>query len=234
MGIEAEARRIGVRSSASMSFADFKAKAARRLALGLRSGFERFGLVRDLSIAIERPEARIPISVRAARKADLDKLLSGTGVTDTKEAQELSARRSFAEKVGGGACVAIDERNGTPCYVQWLLGPQQNQVIGELGGFPLLAEGEALLEDAYTPPSHRGLGIMSAAMALIAERGADLDARHVLTFVGVDNIASLKGCKRAGFHPYLRHRQTNWLFGIHRSDRFDELEAGDPARVWAF
>jgi RimJ/RimL family protein N-acetyltransferase len=233
MGIEAETTRMGIREAA-MDFASFKAKVARRLALGISSRVNRYGLKRDLSVAIETPQARIPISVRPARRADLDRLLSGAGVTEPQEMVELNARRAFAEKVAGGAYVAIDERNGTPCYVQWLLGPQKNAVIGELGGFPLLAEGEALLEDAYTPPSHRGLGIMSAAMALIAERGVEVGARHVITFVGKENIASLKGCKRAGFQPYLEHTQRNWLFGTISTDRFEDLPHGDPRREWAF
>ena len=233
MGTEAETPRISIRGD-TMDIAEFKTKAARRLGLGIHSRSERLGLKRDLSIEIERPSARIPISVRPARDADLARLLSAGGASDAQERQELNARRKFAEMTNGGAYVAIDERNGMPCYVQWLLGPEKNPVIGALGGFPLLAEGEALLEDAYTPPSHRGLGIMSAAMALIAERGVDLDARYVLTFVGVDNVASLKGCKRAGFHPYLHHVQRNWLFGSLTTDRFEELGEHDPRRTWAF
>jgi RimJ/RimL family protein N-acetyltransferase len=234
MGTEAETTRMGIREETALDFAALKTKIARRLALGISSQVDRLGLKRDLAVAIERPQAKIPVSVRPARRADLERLLSGEGVSDAMERQELNARRSFADKVAGGAYVAIDERNGAPCYVQWLLGPQKNEVIGEIGGFPLLAEGEALLEDAYTPPSHRGLGIMSAAMALIAERGADIGARHVITFVGVENIASLKGCKKAGFHPYLVHTQRNWLFGTIRTDRFEDLPAGDPRREWAF
>lgn len=234
MGTEAESARMGIREDSALDFRALKTKVARRLALGLSSRVDRLGLKRDLTIAIEKPQAKIPVTVRPARRADLDRLLADGDAADAQERQELNARRSFAEKVGGGAYVAIDERNGAPCYVQWLLGPQNNQVIGEIGGFPLLSQGEALLEDAYTPPSHRGLGIMSAAMALIAERGSDIGARHVITFVGVENIASLKGCKKAGFYPYLEHTQRNWLFGSISSDRFDELPAGDPRRDWAF
>lgn len=234
MGTKAEIPRIPIQRDVAMDLATIRMKIARRLALGLRTQVDRYGLRRDLTVAAERPQARIPISVRPANAADLAKLLSGAGVTEPQERQELNARRSFAAKVDGGAYVAIDERNGAPCYVQWLLGPEKNEVIGTIGGFPLLAQGEALLEDAYTPPSHRGLGIMSAAMALIAEQGAALGARHVLTFVGVDNIASLKGCKRAGFYPYLEHRQLNWLFGTIRTDRFEEMPQGDPRRIWAF
>lgn len=234
MAAELNIPRVGIEARSAMDLATLKTKAARRLGLGLHSRANRYGLERDLSVAIENPSARIPISVQPASDSDLERILSGSGVTDSGEQQELNARRSFAAKVDGGAYVAIDERNGTPCYVQWLLGPEKNGVIGEIGGFPMLSEGEALLEDAYTPPSHRGLGIMSAAMALIAERGVDLGARRVITFVGVDNIASLKGCKKAGFYPYLEHTQTNWLFGIHSVDRFQPLPASDPRRSWAF
>jgi hypothetical protein len=77
------------------------------------------------------------------------------------------------------------------------------------GTFPILAPDEALIEGAFTPESHRGLGIMPRAMALIAERATDFGARYVLTFVGEDNIPSLKGCKRAGFAPYML-RKTDW------------------------
>ena len=82
-------------------------------------------------------------------------------------------------------------------HVQWLLSPRDNGFIEKLGGFPPLAEGEALLENAYTPPAFRGLGVMAAAMAQIAERASDFGGRKVLTFVATDNVASLKGCQRA-------------------------------------
>ena len=66
----------------------------------------------------------------------------------------------------------------------------KNPLIRTLSGFPNLEPDEALLENAFTPVAYRGHGIMSAAMALIAERAADIGARNVLTFVGTDNIAS--------------------------------------------
>jgi RimJ/RimL family protein N-acetyltransferase len=83
--------------------------------------------------------------------------------------------------------------------VQWLLGVRDNDFIARLGGFPALEADQALLENAYTPPAFRGLGIMPAAMAAIAEHASELGARYVLTFVDQHNIASLKGCQRAGF-----------------------------------
>jgi len=101
-------------------------------------------------------------------------------------------------------------------------------------GFPQLQPHQALLENAYTPPAYRGYGIMSAAMALIAERAADFDASEVLTFVAIDNIASLKGCQRAGFNPIMLHQCNRMLLGVVRNDTFALLADGDPTRTAKF
>jgi hypothetical protein len=90
--------------------------------------------------------------------------------------------------------------------------------------FPVLADDEALLEGAYTPDEFRGKGIMSGAMARIAEHGVALGARTVLTFVAEGNIGSLKGCKNAGFSPTLRRHTTFRLF--RRSVSFERLPPG--------
>jgi RimJ/RimL family protein N-acetyltransferase len=112
--------------------------------------------------------------------------------------------------------------------MQWLIGPNENLNLQRIfrGGFPWLEPNEALLEDAFTPESHRGLGIMSCAMAHIAERGLAINARYVITFVHESNIPSLKGCKRAGFVPYKLRREQNFLF--HRTISFASLPLGTP------
>ena len=143
-------------------------------------------------------------------------------------------RRSFIAKGAQRGFVAVDERSNTPCYVQWLFGPEDNAFIARLGGFPSLQKGEALLENAYTPPAYRGFGIMSAAMARIAEHAAGVGARHVLTFVDDDNIASLKGCQRAGFQPVMLHHSVRLAFGTLRRDRFEMFSPGDPKRRAVF
>src|SRR4051812_36156385 len=93
--------------------------------------------------------------------------------------------------------VAADRRNDDPCFIQWLMGPKDNSKIQPFfgkGNFPILREDEALLENAYTPVQSRGQGIMAAAMARIAEHAAELGCRYVITFVGSENVVSLRGC----------------------------------------
>lgn len=234
MSIEADSPRGFASSETGRRIATFFRRVEGRLKLGLAKRTVRYGLRRDLTVPIERPSAKIAISVREMRQEDLDILLpSDTSAFSEQDRLEIVWRKRFAEDVGSNGCyVAIDGRDGSPCYMQWLLAPSQNEIIGRLGGFPLLEKGEALLENAYTPPTHRGLGIMSAAMALIAERGEDVNARYVITFVGDDNIASLKGCRRAGFAPYMLHIRQDYLFGIIRRNRFEPLPENDPRRNW--
>jgi RimJ/RimL family protein N-acetyltransferase len=153
---------------------------------------------------------------------------------DGQERLEIAWRRAFLAKGAKGCFVAIDGRNDTPCYMQWLMGSSQNRFIRQLRGFPQLGPDEALLENAYTPAQYRGLGIMSAAMALIAERAADFGARYVLTFVEEHNIASLKGCEKSGFYRHMLHRRDEIVFGLQKWDRFEMLRDDDPRRDFRF
>jgi GNAT superfamily N-acetyltransferase len=212
--------------------ARLQSRIAGRLRLGLHTKLTRYGLARILSVPISRPTAKIPLAVRRLESRDIELLFStaATG-SDPRERWEAAIRQAFIEKGANLGYVAVDERNGTPCYVQWLFGAHDNEFVQKIKGLPVLQPHQALVENVYTLPSHRGLGIMSAAMALIAERAADFGATEVLVFVGTDNIASLKGCQRAGFNPVMLHHSTHMLFGTVRSDTFTPLADGDPRRA---
>lgn len=204
-----------------------------RLKLGPYAQITRFGLCRDLDVPIAMPRAKIPIAVRELQDSDLPSLLS-LEAGSAEDIREAAVRRNFISKGARRGFVAVDERSHMPCYVQWLFGVEDNPFILRLGGFPPLEPGQALLENAYTPPNYRGLGIMSVAMALIAERATIVGARSVFTFVGESNIASLKGCQRAGFNPVLLHHSIRVGFGVFRWDRFELLNEADPRRTARF
>lgn len=215
------------------SLARLRVRIAGRLRLGPYHKSTRYGLRRDLHVPLQRPDAKIPIEVRPLAESDLDSLLSMQR-NDHAEKLEVARRRAFAERYPNGCFVAVDQRDGAPCYMQWLFGFADNPLIQRMGGFPELQKNEALLENAYTPANYRGLGIMSAAMARIAERGEALGADYVLTFVEEHNIASLKGCQRAGFFPHLLHHKVQIGFGIFATDKFETLAENDPRRTLTF
>lgn len=189
------------------------------------------GLQRDLAAPCPTPTAKIPIEVRPLRETDLPHLFpEDRGALSRKERVELAARR-FHLRAGIPTCyVALDRRTDTPCYMQWLMGASHNRVIQDTfppRWFPELAPDEALLENAYTPAAYRGQGIMSCAMALIAERAVEIGARRVITFVENTNVPSLRGCTRAGFEPHLARIERRALLDTIRLRRFEPY---DPAR----
>jgi hypothetical protein len=184
----------------------------RALLVRLHSQSVAYGLRRDLDQPFTPPAAKIPLQVRPLRADEpLSFLDPAPGSDSGAEWIRRNQLRLLAAEIP--TCWIATTASGEPCYMQWLIGPQANDRIRAQWGdlFPHLAPDEALLEGAYTPDSFRGLGIMPNAMARIAENARQLGARWVVTFVTPENTPSLKGCKRAGFHPYVERRVTRWL-----------------------
>jgi RimJ/RimL family protein N-acetyltransferase len=231
MSVSSVPQSVNLTSATADRLRDLRIRLAGRIRLGLRFESTRFILRRDLAQPFPAPDAKIPISVRPLTAADLESLLAVAPETSPEDRFEIAGRRAFAARRMAGGYVAIDERDGTPCYVQWLFGAADNDFIGTIKGFRQLAADEALLENAYTPASHRGLGVMPAAMARIAEKAAAIGARYVTTYVDQNNVPSLKGCQRCGFWPDVEHRQVRLGFGLLRRDTFTRLADDDPRRT---
>ncbi|NJS37909.1 MAG: GNAT family N-acetyltransferase [Rhodobacteraceae bacterium] len=205
------------------------ARIARRMEKGPYQLFWRFGLRRTLAQTIDPPKAKIPLSVRPYTPSDEAALFDHRTTTDADDAREIRYRLDHIAADIPTPYVAVDETTGTPCYIQWLMGADQNaRIQAKLWGFPRLSRTEALLENAYIPPAYRGQRIMPEAMYLIAEKARDIGATHALTFVTGDNMPSLKGCKRAGFDIYMVHERRDYAFGLFGRHSFFVLPQGDP------
>jgi hypothetical protein len=185
-----------------------------------------YGLRRDLTLLILRPAAEIPITVRPMRLNDIPALLSGYRRSVPAMNERMDPRKLIEAGISH-AYVAVT-RSDSPCYMQWLIVPSDNEKIQKLseGLLPWLGSDEILLDQAFTLESFRGLGIMPCALAQIAEIGREYGARWALTFVDVGDIAALKGCQLAGFRPYLVRRESRRL--LHRRISFHLLPRGTP------
>lgn len=179
------------------------------------------GLRRDLRKEFIPPEANINISIRPLQKTHDIAILKEGGI-DQKFPKLVKERRELLNANIPKCYVAVTEDN-IPCYIQWLIGPQHNHLIQHFfsGAFPILNKNEALLEAAFMSYSYRGKKIMPAAMSRITDEAHKLGVRWVITFVDLENIPSLKGCKRSGFSPYILKRDQWFLF--QRSTTFDAL-----------
>lgn len=176
----------------------------------LKSDQTAYGLKRDLDAPHTAPQALIPIEVRPIRDEDVPHVLEPVESLTLEEKWDRNQRLRLLE-AGVGTCYVAVTSDDVPCYVQWVFSGADNDFLLTHfnGTFPALDDDTALLEGAYTPTAFRGQRIMSAAMSLVAEQGRAVGARYVVTFVGTDNIASLKGCNRAGFEVYTE-RHVRW------------------------
>lgn len=160
-------------------------------------------LRRDLEVPIEIPRAKIHISIRNLQSQDLASLFpASSNALGTEEAKDAAWRQYLLHSEIQKCYVATNDSD-LACYMQWLIGKDENKKLQQVEkGFAPLQEGEMLLEGAFTAHYARGQGIMGEAMARIADEGRKYGCRYVYTYVRTDNIASLKGCKNAGFRPY--------------------------------
>jgi hypothetical protein len=184
------------------------------------------GLRRDLTIPFSGPSAKIPFEVRPLLPSDdLNSLDPRQPRISSEEMFWRMAQQRLLQS-GLKTCYVAIGPDGKPCFMQWVILPSDNDRLRATFGnlYPTLAPDEALLEGAFTPDTSRGLGVMSAAMAQIAARAAQDGARWVITFVDESNVASVKGCLRAGFAPYVKRHEKFRLF--RRQVAFSSLQPG--------
>ena len=166
-------------------------------------------LRRDLNVSFRAAPARLPITIRPI------------GAQDVPEILRARPGRLLLLQANIPTCYLAVNSEDRICYMQWLIGPDEQDRFKPFfkGEFRLLARNEVLLEFAYTFEAFRGQGIMGPAMAAIAEKGLELGARWAVTYVLKDNIAALKGCRQAGFHPYMISEERWRLFCFRQSFR---------------
>lgn len=185
---------------------------------------EAVGLERDMTRPHEPPSARVPIEIKRLDEEIATRLFSEDGL-DPQALLDMESRRRFWDDRLPNAYVAVDD-GGTPCYVQWAIPGEHADLVTEYfgNGFPELATDELLLEAAWARPEARGKRIMAEAMSRITETAAGPDHRRAITFVGIGNEPSLRGCRAAGYEIYLS-RTERWRLG-HRTVDWTPPPAG--------
>lgn len=182
------------------------------------------GLRRDLNTYFDEPQAHIPITIRKLQASDAQ-IFHPSGAF-ARKFPRLAAQQMNMIQANIPDCYVAASADNTPTYMQWLIGPQHYPRLAQAVGniFPPLNNDEALLEAAFAYPEFRGMRIMPEAMARIAEKAKEIKGvRYVNTYVDIENIPSLKGCKRAGFSPFLL-RTDSWFLFV-RSVTFSPLPA---------
>lgn len=195
--------------------------AARTVRKVMWSTAEEYGLRGELPLP-EPPEAgQFRLEVRPVEPTDVERLVGDEASSSSLHSWRL--RRLVDAGVPGG-WVAVDG-DGRPCFVLWVIGPENNERLRrEIGPtFRPLGPGEVLLASGFTPSPHRGVRMGEAAGKKILDIACP-EARWAWAYTSTTNRAALISLVRAGFTPVVRMR-SKWRF-LRQTVDFEPLPAG--------
>lgn len=160
------------------------------------------GLQRGLETPIDARRPRHALTVRPIRSQEQAVFTDTSGVHGDAALVRVNARHLFATELE--TCYVALVEDGAPCYIQFLVLPDQNgkftEAFGEL--VPPLEPDEALLEFAFTLERYRALGVMPYVVAELAEEAKRCGALRLLTWVPEGNPHVLRYFERIGFDPF--------------------------------
>ena len=137
-----------------------------------------FGFKLDLEHGLKARKALIPFTIREFR--------------DNKTTGLIEKLKT---------CYVAVNKEEIPCFRCWLIDSSQNDKLKQFWGntFPELAKDEMLIENVFTNPKFRGLGIFPAALYQISDLGWKLGANY-----------TTRSMAYAGFKPYV-YREVKWI-----------------------
>ena len=165
------------------------------------------GLQRELVSPIVARRPRHPLTVRPISPREQAPFASTSGVRGNGAIVRVNARYLFATGIETCYVALIDGE--VPCYIQYLVLPDQNDKFAKAFGEPIppLAPGEALLEFAFTLEQYRALGVMPYAVSELAKEAKLRGADRLVTWVPDSNPHVLRYLERIGFVPFAIRRE---------------------------
>jgi L-amino acid N-acyltransferase YncA len=189
-----------------------------------------FGLRADLTALPEVRQAKFAITMTPRDPLGYDgfeRELDHAGGLDYIEV----LFRIWSCRAGVRALYVADGPDGSPAYAQWLVRPGDQDLIHAHapGRYSRLAPHEVLLEGAYTFADYRRMGMMNDGMAQLLRIARDEGYTSAITYVGSDNVASLRGCANVGFDlDHVRHNERRL---VRRRSIVEAVDA-DARRRW--
>lgn len=190
-----------------------------------------FGLAADLSQVPEVRPAAFPIRMTEADEQTFTGFRDELDRVQGDDYVQVLLRTMTCEAAIKSLYVASDE-HGRPAYAQWLTRARDQSPVHHHspGRYPVLRHDEVLLEGAYTFVDFRRMGMMADGMVQLLEIARDEGATRAITYVGADNVPSLRGCANVGFDlDHVRHNHRR--LGRHRS--FEEAPTAEDRAQWA-
>ena len=162
-----------------------------------------------VSTALPSCEARLAVDYER---------LDATAWGEQANVEHVTDRFLFQTRFERGELVwtAHDNANKIVSYC-WVT--RQAVEIGEIGCAINPRDDEIYLYDAFTFAEYRGQNLYPAVLRRILEHSRDAGLRRALIFVMSDNVASIRGVRKAGFREFQRVTYYNIIGFVRYSYR---------------
>ncbi|MDR3566732.1 MAG: hypothetical protein P4L43_01755 [Syntrophobacteraceae bacterium] len=152
-----------------------------------------------LSVSAPHPH-RMQFSLSRVEEGDWTEILRQAHCVDTESRREIFARAMFF-KNGFKNCYALRSKTGLIAHIQWVVFPEENDLIGThyRGHFMPLDRGEIMIENAFTFPRFRGLGLYAYGTRGLMDLGRQQEYKKASSYVRSEKVASLNELIRLGF-----------------------------------
>ena len=193
------------------------------------------GLQRSLDSPIAARRPRHPLTVRPISPHEQAPFASTSGARGNGAIVRVNARYLFATGIETCYVALIDGE--VPCYIQYLVLPDQNDKFAKAFGEPIppLAADEALLEFAFTLEQYRALGVMPFAVSELSKEARRRGAERLVTWVPEWNPHVRRYMERVGFVPFAIRRERYRFFRrtvwFERTDGSTWAQTGTPGQV---
>jgi hypothetical protein len=159
-----------------------------------------FVLEKSLSAAAFPNPHRLELSLCRVEQKEWDYILGRTHRMDKESIREIFARVLFFRN-GFTNCYALKNKSGFLAHIQWIVFPEENHLIESCyaGFFKPLAPYEIMIENAFTMPEFRGLGLLGYATRHLLNLGGKLGYKKATSYVRCEKFASLNEMIRLGF-----------------------------------
>lgn len=159
-----------------------------------------FILQKSLSTAVAPNPHRMQLSISKIDERDWDDILKQAQSLDVESRREILARAFFFRNDFRN-CFAVRRGMGPIAHIQWIVFPEENDVIGSRyrGLFKPLERYETMIENAFTFPRFRGLGLYTYATRHLLNLAGELEYRKATAYVRAEKFGSLNELIAMGF-----------------------------------
>jgi hypothetical protein len=177
-----------------------------------------WGLQKNLQTNNAPVPCEVKYSLQLASEKDMQEMLEMAVSEGRDSAYELIGRKLFYDSGFRDCYVARSVDTNELCFVQWMISQENCQGLdrGFRNMLPKLERQDLWMENSYTFKKYRGKKVYPSVLVDLAEIARNKGFKRILTYVREDNIASVKGCERAGFQAFERVTEVKLLFSTRR------------------